>query len=52
MMNTLYHQFLAGWDEHLQTSQMAVFIPDVGKLKEESFYADRIQNWQPEINRV
>jgi hypothetical protein len=48
MMNTLYHQFLAGWDEHLQTSQMAVFIPDADKLKEESFYADRIQNWQPE----
>jgi hypothetical protein len=27
---------------------MAVFIPDADKLKEESFYADRIQNWQPE----
>lgn len=52
MMNTLYHQFLAGWDEHLQTSQMSVFIPNAEKLKEESFYADRIQNWQPEINRV
>ncbi len=48
MMDELYHQFLAGWDEHLQTSQMAVFIPDAGKLKEESFYADRIQNWQSE----
>ena len=48
MMDELYHQFLAGWDEHLQTSQMAVFIPDADKLKEESFYADRIQNWQPE----
>jgi hypothetical protein len=48
MMNTLYHQFLAGWDEHLQTSQMSVFVPDADKLKEESFYADRIQNWQSE----
>ncbi|MES0370763.1 MAG: hypothetical protein ABUK11_00655 [Mariprofundaceae bacterium] len=48
MMNTLYHQFLAGWDEHLQTSQMSVFIPNAEKLKEESFYADRIQNWKPE----
>ncbi|NOR72570.1 MAG: hypothetical protein GQ467_01670 [Mariprofundaceae bacterium] len=48
MMNTIYHQFLAGWDEHLQTSQMSVFIPNAEKLKEESFYADRIQNWQPE----
>lgn len=48
MMDELYHQFIAGWDEHLQTSQMSVFIPDADKLKEESFYADRIQNWQPE----
>lgn len=48
MMNTLYHQFIAGWWEHLQTSQMAVFIPDAEKLKEESFYIEKIQNWQPE----
>ncbi|MCF7821805.1 MAG: hypothetical protein K9M17_05105 [Mariprofundaceae bacterium] len=48
MMNELYHQFIAGWDEHLQTSQMAVFIPDTEKLKEESFYIEHIQNWQPE----
>jgi len=48
MMDELYHQFIAGWDEHLQTSQMAVFVPDTDKLKEESFYADRIENWQPE----
>ncbi len=48
MMDELYHQFLAGWDEHLQTSQMAVFIPDADELKEESFYVNRIQNWQPE----
>jgi hypothetical protein len=48
MMNTLYHQFLAGWDEHLQTSQMAVFVPDVEDLKEESFYLEKIQSWKPE----
>lgn len=48
MMDELYHQFIAGWDEHLQTSQMAVFIPDADKLKEESFYADRIRSWQSE----
>lgn len=48
MMTTLYHQFLAGWDEHLQTSQMSVFVPNAEKLKEESFYVDRIRNWQSE----
>jgi len=48
MMNVLFHQFIAGWWEHLQTSQMAVFIPDAEKLKEESFYVEKIQNWQPE----
>lgn len=48
MMNPLYHQFLAGWWEHLTTAQMAVFVPDVEKLKEESFYLEKIQAWQPE----
>lgn len=48
LMNELWLQFLAGWDEHLQTSKMAVFVPDTEKLKEESFYVDRIRNWQPE----
>jgi len=49
MMNPLYHQFLAGWWEHLTTAQMAVFVPDVEKLKEESFYLEKIRGWQPEI---
>jgi len=48
MMNTLYHQFLAGWWEHLTTAQMAVFVPDAEKLKEQSFYIEKIQGWQPE----
>lgn len=48
MMNPLYLQFLAGWWEHLTTAQMAVFVPDVEKLKEESFYAERIRQWRPE----
>ncbi len=47
MMNSLYHQFIAGWDEHLQTSQMSVFIPDADKLKKEAFYIERIRNWKP-----
>ena len=46
VMRGLYHQFIAGWDEHLRTSQMSVFIPDEDKLKEEAFYIERIQNWQ------
>jgi len=48
MMKSLYHQFLAGWWEHLTTAQMAVFVPDVEKLKEESFYSENIRAWQPE----
>ena len=48
MMNSLYHQFIAGWWEHLSTAQMAVFVPDVEKLKEESFYIEQIQAWTPE----
>ncbi|OIO70485.1 MAG: hypothetical protein CO186_07515 [Zetaproteobacteria bacterium CG_4_9_14_3_um_filter_49_83] len=48
MMGELYHQFLAGWLEHLTTSNMAVFVPDAEKLKEESFYLEAIDRWQPE----
>lgn len=48
MMNPLYQQFLAGWWEHLTTAQMAVFVPDAVKLKEESFYSEKIKGWQPE----
>jgi len=48
MMDNLYHQFIAGWWEHLSTAQMAVFVPDAEKLKEETFYIEKIQGWQPE----
>lgn len=48
MMNCLYHQFIAGWWEHLTTAQMAVFVPDADRLKEESFYIEKIEGWQPE----
>lgn len=48
MMSTLYHQFIAGWWEHLTTAQMSVFVPDTDKLKEESFYIEKIEGWQPE----
>ena len=44
----LWRQFLGGWLEHLNTSKMAVFVPDVEKLKEEAAYLDAIRNWQHE----
>ncbi len=48
LMNNTYLQFLGGWLEHLKTSNMGIFIPDVEKLKEVSEYTHDIQNWQPE----
>lgn len=48
LMHNTYLQFLGGWLEHLNTSNMGIFIPDVEKLKEESEYNSDIQNWQPE----
>ena len=51
MMNTLYHQFIAGWWEHLTTAQMSVFVPDADKLKELSFYIEKIAAWSPEATQ-
>ena len=51
MMDSLYHQFIAGWWEHLSTAQVAVFVPDADKLKELSFYIDKITTWSPETIR-
>ena len=48
MMDKLYHQFLAGWLEHLCTSNMQIFIPDSEKLKAAEHYIDAIQQWQHE----
>ena len=48
MMDNLYHQFLAGWADHLKSSNMNVFVPDIEKLEEEADYIDIIRNWQPE----
>lgn len=48
MMNEIRLQFLAGWLEHLQSSNMSVFIPDVTQLKEESDYIDAIHRWHHE----
>jgi len=48
MMNELRLQFLAGWLEHLQSSNMSIFISEVKKLKEEAAYIEAIHNWQHE----
>jgi len=48
MMNELYRQFLAGWLDHLNSSNMNVFIPDAEKLKDETDYINAISNWNHE----
>lgn len=48
MMDNLYRQFLAGWLEHLQSSNMNVFVPDIEKLKTETEYIEAIRNWRHE----
>jgi len=48
MMDAIWLQFLAGWLEHLQSSNMNVFIPEVKTLKGENDYIQAIKHWQPE----
>ncbi len=48
LVHELWHQFLAGWLEHLTTSRMGVFVPDPDKLKDECFYLEAIRDWHPE----
>ncbi|MDQ7000876.1 MAG: hypothetical protein Q9M12_08355 [Mariprofundus sp.] len=48
MMNNHYRQFLAGWLDHLKSSNMNVFVPDLEKLKDESTYIEEIRNWRHE----
>jgi len=48
MMREIHLQFLAGWLEHLKSSNMGIFIPDVKKLKKESDYLEGIRNWRHE----
>jgi len=52
LMDNTFLQFLGGWLEHLKTSNMGIFIPDIEKLKEESEYNSDIQNWQPEQQMI
>jgi len=48
MMDQHYHQFLAGWLEHLSSSNMHIFVPDIEKLKALDDYINAIKDWQPE----
>jgi len=48
LMETNYRQFLEAWLEHLQTSKMTVFVPDVEKLHEKEEILAKIKLWQHE----
>lgn len=48
LVNESYLQFLAGWLEHLKTHQMAIFVPDREKLRDEADYRQEIEQWQGE----
>ena len=48
MMDENYRQFMAGWLDHLRSSNMNVFIPDLEKLKAHDETVDAIRNWQHE----
>jgi len=48
LMGTIYHQFLAGWLEHLRSSNMQIFVPEVKQLKPQEELIAAIQAWQPE----
>jgi len=48
MMDELYRQFLAGWLDHLNSSNMNIFVPDAEKLKDETDYIKAIRNWKHE----
>ncbi|ATX82029.1 hypothetical protein Ga0123462_1165 [Mariprofundus ferrinatatus] len=48
MMDELYRQFLGGWLDHLNSSNMNVFVPDAEKLKDEADYVEAIRNWSHE----
>jgi len=50
MMQDNYRQFLAGWLDHLQSSNMHIFIPDLEKLKDDEDTIAAIQHWQHEQN--
>ncbi len=48
MMDTLYHQFVAGWLAHLETSRLSVFIPDTEDIRPLEECIEKIRDWQHE----
>jgi len=48
MMDTLYHQFVAGWLMHLETSRLSVFIPDTEDIRPLEECIEQVQAWQHE----
>jgi len=48
LMDRTWRQFLGGWLDHLQSGNMAIFVPDVEKLKSEADYLASIHKQQPE----
>ena len=48
LMETHYRQFLEGWLEHLTTSNMGIFVPDIEKLNEKEVIITHIRQWQHE----
>jgi len=48
LMDRTWRQFLGGWLDHLQSGNMAVFVPDVEKLKSEADYLALIGRQQAE----
>ncbi len=48
MMNTLYHQFVAGWLMHLETRRLSVFIPDTEDIRPLGECIEKIKAWQHE----
>ncbi|MDX8387062.1 MAG: hypothetical protein R8M46_00815 [Ghiorsea sp.] len=48
MMDTLYHQFVAGWLMHLETSRLSVFVPDTEDIRPLEECIQKIQDWQHE----
>ncbi len=48
LMQRTWTQFLGGWLEHLQSSNLGVFVPDVEKLKDAGDYIAAIENWTGE----
>lgn len=48
LMDTLYHQFVAGWLEHLTTSRLSVFIPDTEDIRPLEECLQSIRDWKHE----